>query len=155
MSAAWSYVQNFFEKYLTIPDIYFSDVFEIAIIAILFYYIFLWFRKSRAWSLLKGILVIVFFMVFASLFHLTTLLWIINKTLSAGIIAIVIIFQPELRRALEQLGKKNVLFKFFKIGSNTEMCIRDSSYPANKCKVGFKRYIILKNGYIIIFTYTK
>ena len=120
MSAAWSYVQNFFEKYLTIPDIYFSDVFEIAIIAILFYYIFLWFRKSRAWSLLKGILVIVFFMVFASLFHLTTLLWIINKTLSAGIIAIVIIFQPELRRALEQLGKKNVLFKFFKIGSNTE-----------------------------------
>ena len=119
MSAAWSYVQNFFEKYLTIPDIYFSDVFEIAIIAILFYYIFLWFRKSRAWSL-KGILVIVFFMVFASLFHLTTLLWIINKTLSAGIIAIVIIFQPELRRALEQLGKKNVLFKFFKIGSNTE-----------------------------------
>ncbi len=120
MSAAWSYVQNFFEKYLTIPDIYFSDIFEIAIIAILFYYIFLWFRKSRAWSLLKGILVIVFFMVFASLFHLTTLLWIINKTLSAGIIAIVIIFQPELRRALEQLGKKNVLFKFFKIGSNTE-----------------------------------
>ena len=120
MSAAWSYVQNFFEKYLTIPDIYFSDVFEIAIIAILFYYIFLWFRKSRPWSLLKGILVIVFFMVFASLFHLTTLLWIINKTLSAGIIAIVIIFQPELRRALEQLGKKNVLFKFFKIGSNTE-----------------------------------
>ena len=120
MSAVWSYVQNFFEKYLTIPDIYFSDVFEIAIIAILFYYIFLWFRKSRAWSLLKGILVIVFFMVFASLFHLTTLLWIINKTLSAGIIAIVIIFQPELRRALEQLGKKNVLFKFFKIGSNTE-----------------------------------
>ena len=120
MSAAWSYVQNFFEKYLTIPDIYFSDIFEIAIIAILFYYIFLWFRKSRAWSLLKGILVIVFFMVFASLFHLTTLLWIINKTLSAGIIAIVIIFQPELRRALEQLGKKNVLFKFFKIGSNNE-----------------------------------
>lgn len=120
MSAAWSYVQNFFEKYLTIPDIYFSDIFEIAIIAILFYYIFLWFRKSRAWSLLKGILVIVFFMVFASLFHLTTLLWIINKTLSAGIIAIVIIFQPELRRALEQLGKKNLLFKFFKIGSNTE-----------------------------------
>ncbi len=120
MSAAWSYVQNFFEKYLTIPDIYFSDIFEIAIIAILFYYIFLWFRKSRAWSLLKGILVIVSFMVLASLFHLTTLLWIINKTLSAGIIAIVIIFQPELRRALEQLGKKNVLFKFFKIGSNTE-----------------------------------
>ena len=55
-------------------------------------------------------MVIVVFMVIASLFHLTTLLWIINKTLSAGIIAIVIIFQPELRRALEELGKKNVVF---------------------------------------------
>lgn len=49
---------------------------------------------------------IVIFMVITTIFHLTTLQWIINKTLSAGIIAIVIIFQPELRRALEELGKK-------------------------------------------------
>ena len=70
--------------------------------------------------MLKGIFVIVLFMVIASLFHLTTLLWIINKTLSAGIIAIVIIFQPELRRALEELGKKNVVFKLLKFGPNVE-----------------------------------
>ena len=59
---------------------------------------------------------IVIFMVITTIFHLTTLQWIINKTLSAGIIAIVIIFQPELRRALEELGKKNVFFKLFKLG---------------------------------------
>lgn len=59
-------------------------------------------------------------MVVASVFHLTTLLWIIDKTLSAGIIALVIIFQPELRRALEELGKKNVLFNVFKLGNTLE-----------------------------------
>ena len=63
---------------------------------------------------------IVIFMVITTIFHLTTLQWIINKTLSAGIIAIVIIFQPELRRALEELGKKNVFFKLFKLGNNLE-----------------------------------
>ncbi len=120
MGAIFSYVQDFFEKYLTIPDFYISDIVEIIVIAVLIYYVILWFRKSRAWALLKGILVIVVFMVIASLFHLTTLLWIINKTLSAGIIAIVIIFQPELRRALEELGKKNVVFKLLKVGNNIE-----------------------------------
>lgn len=120
MNAILNYVQNFFEKYLTIPDIYISDIVEIVVIAVLTYYIILWFQKSRAWTLLKGIFVIVLFMVIASLFHLTTLLWIINKTLSAGIIAIVIIFQPELRRALEELGKKNVVFKLLKFGPNVE-----------------------------------
>lgn len=120
MSAVINYVQDFFEKYLTIPDVYVSDIIEIIVIAVLIYYIILWFQKSRAWMLLKGIFVIVIFMVIASLFHLTTLLWIINKTLNAGIIAIVIIFQPELRRALEELGKKNVVFKLLKFGSNIE-----------------------------------
>ena len=115
MSAVLSYIQNFVDKYLTIPDIYASDIVEIIVIAVLIYYIILWFKKSRAWILLRGILVLVLFMVVASVFHLTTLLWIIDKTLSAGIIALVIIFQPELRRALEELGKKNVLFNVFKL----------------------------------------
>ena len=120
MSAVLSYIQNFVDKYLTIPDIYASDIVEIIVIAVLIYYIILWFKKSRAWILLRGILVLVLFMVVASVFHLTTLLWIIDKTLSAGIIALVIIFQPELRRALEELGKKNVLFNVFKLGNTLE-----------------------------------
>lgn len=120
MSIVFNYIHDFIEKYLSIPDIYISDVIEIIVISILVYYIILWFRKSRAWVLLKGILVLVIFMVVASIFNLTTLLWIINKTLSAGIIALVIIFQPELRRALEQLGKKNVFFKILKIGNTIE-----------------------------------
>lgn len=120
MSAIFNYVQDFFDKYLAIPHVYVSDIVEIIVITVLIYYVILWFRKSRAWTLLKGIFMIVIFMVIASLFHLTTLLWIINKTLSAGIIAIVIIFQPELRRALEELGRKNVVLKFLKVGNNLD-----------------------------------
>ena len=68
---------------------------------------------------MKGLILLFIFMFIASIFHLTTLLWIINKALSVGIIAMVIIFQPELRRALEALGRKNKLFKVFKIGGPT------------------------------------
>lgn len=118
MGALLNYIQNFAEKYFSMPNMYVSDIVEIIIISVIVYYLILWFRKSRAWVLLKGIMVLVLFMVVASLFHLTTLLWIINKTLNVGIIAIVIIFQPELRRALEELGKKNVIFKLLKVGEN-------------------------------------
>lgn len=128
MSIVFGYIYDFFEKYLTIPEIYPSDIIEIVVISVLVYYVIIWFRKSRAWVLLKGILMLVIFMVVASIFNLTTLLWLINKFLSAGIIALVIIFQPELRRALEQLGKKNVFFKILKFGNNiTEDGISDKS----------------------------
>lgn len=128
MSTILHYIENFTEKYFSIPNIYISDIMEIIIISVLVYYIMLWFRKSRAWFLLKGIVVLVLFMFVASIFHLTTILWIFNKTLSVGIIAIVVIFQPELRRALEELGKKNVLFEVLKIGnSNSEERFSDKS----------------------------
>lgn len=128
MSTALNYISNFIQKYLSIPDIYISDIVEIIVMSVVIYYIILWFRKSRAWVLLKGIFVLVLFMIIASLFHLTTLLWIINKTLSAGIIAIVIIFQPELRRALEELGKNNVISKVLKFeGSNIDTNFSDNS----------------------------
>lgn len=118
MSTALNYIKDTLSKYFAIPNMYISDIIEIIIIAVIVYYLILWFRKSRAWGLLKGLLVLLIFMFITSIFQLTTLLWIINKTLNVGIIAIVIIFQPELRRALEELGKKNVLFKLFKLGDS-------------------------------------
>ncbi len=119
MSAIFHNIYNFFDRYFAIPNIYISDIVEIVIISIAVYYIIIWFRKSRAWVLMKGLILLFIFMFIASVFHLTSVLWIINKALSVGIIAMVIIFQPELRRALEALGKKNKLFKVFKLGGPT------------------------------------
>lgn len=128
MGRAFDYILNVLEKYFSVPDIYFGDILEIIVISVLVYYIILWIKKSKAWTLLKGILVLVIFMFVASIFNLTTLLWIFNKALNVGIIAIVIIFQPELRRALEELGRRNVILKLLKFGNNsTEERISDKT----------------------------
>ncbi len=109
------YASQFFDKYLKFPKVGIGDALEIIIIAFLVYQIMLWIKRTRAWSLFKGILVLVIFMLFATFFNLTTILWLADKTLSVGIIAVVIIFQPELRKALEELGRNNFLTNILSI----------------------------------------
>lgn len=89
------------------------DAIEIVIIAILIYYLMDWFKKTRAWTLIKGILVLLLFTGLAMLFQFNTILWIVRNTISVGVIALIIIFQPEFRRALEQLGRKQFISSFF------------------------------------------
>lgn len=120
METVWQYIEDFAEKYLTMPKIYISDIVEVFIIAVIVYYVMLWFKKTHAWVIFKGMVVLVIFLLFAAIFNLSTILWIANKTLSVGVIAIVIIFQPELRKALEDLGNRNIIFKYFKVTSNDE-----------------------------------
>lgn len=100
------------------PDISVSvvDFIEIIIISILFYYILLWIKSTRAWNLFKGILIILVFVLIAAIFQMNTILWIAQNTLNVGLIALVVIFQPELRSALENLGGKNLLGRFLSIG---------------------------------------
>lgn len=102
----------FKEKYLTwidLPVITVIDIVEIIIIAFLFYTILVWIKSTRAWMLFKGLMVILIFVLIAAVFQMSTILWLAEKTLNVGVIALVIIFQPEFRRALEQLGRKNFL----------------------------------------------
>ena len=79
------------------------------IIAFLLYEIMLCIKKTRVWVLLKGFLVLIGFMIVASLFEMNTILWIAGRVVDIGILALVIIFQPELRKALEQLGQSKRL----------------------------------------------
>ena len=96
------------------------DVIEIAIISVLFYHILLWIKSTRAWNLFKGIMVILIFVLLAALFQMSTILWIAENTLSVGLLAIVVIFQPELRKALENLGDKNILSDILNMSSKSE-----------------------------------
>lgn len=98
-----------------IPAIRLNNVLEILIISVLIYYILIWIRDTRAWTLLKGILVICAFMLFAYVFQMDTILWLFQNLISVAIISIFVLFQPELRRALEQLGRKNILSSFFNL----------------------------------------
>ena len=107
-----TYFKTYFDWFY-IPRITVTDVIEIVIIAILIYYIMDWFKKTRAWTLIKGILVLLLFTGIAMLFQFNTILWSFKNTISVGVIAVIIIFQPEFRRALEQLGRKNFIFSLF------------------------------------------
>lgn len=112
MSTVNSIATNYLTK-LYMPVIAWTDVIEILILAVVIYNVLVWIKNTKAWVLLRGIIVVVVFASFAYLLNLRTILWIAGKTISVGIIALVIIFQPELRRALEQLGRRRVWFNFF------------------------------------------
>lgn len=110
----------FWDKYMfwiNRPNVTVTDVVEIIIIAFLLYHILVWFKTTRAWTLFKGILVILTFILIAAIFQMNTILWIADKTINVGIIALLVIFQPEMRRALEQLGRKKFISALFSFDS--------------------------------------
>ncbi len=95
--------------FLSIPKVGLVDLLEMFILAFAIYHIILWVKSTRAWSLLKGIIVLFLCYVFAYVLDMSVILWIFNKTVAIGITAIMIVFQPELRKALDELGRKNIV----------------------------------------------
>lgn len=96
-----------------VPMITFKNLIEIAIITFVVYEVLVWIKNTRAWTLLKGILFLLAFVLIAAVLELDTILWLLEKISYIAATAILIIFQPELRKALEQLGSKNVLTGLF------------------------------------------
>ena len=98
MIASWS---------VLFPRITFSSVLEIAILAYIVYEFLLWIKNTRAWLLLRGLVFIFVFTLLAYILQFDTILWLLGRIATIAVTAIVIIFQPELRKALEQLGSRN------------------------------------------------
>lgn len=103
-----------------LPRITTGNLVEIIIIAGLVYYALLWIKSTRAWYLLRGIGMILAFAMLAAFFRWDTILWILGKTGGIAVTALVIIFQPELRKALEQLGSKNLLSDLLSLDDGKE-----------------------------------
>ena len=89
---------------LSIPSVHITDIIDIIIVAIVIYTVIHWIKETRAWSLFRGLMVIAMFSLLSYNLHFYTITWIIERTFSVGVIAVIIIFQPELRKALEQIG---------------------------------------------------
>lgn len=105
-------IRNFLRDYFTWlspPSIKPSDILEILILALVIYQVIKWIKNTRAWTLVKGVLFLGLFCLLAVVLKLDVILWIIKNTINVGIIAVIILFQPELRKALEELGKKNLV----------------------------------------------
>ncbi len=86
-----------------------EDIVEIIIISFLLYHIMAWVKHTKVWVLMKGIIMILVFILFAILFEMNTIIWIVENVLSIAVIAVIVILQPELRRALEELGRKSFI----------------------------------------------
>lgn len=89
------------------PKINVTDILEMAIIAFLIYQLMVWIKNTKAWMLLKGIIVLFCFVLLAAVLKMHTILWIATNSISVLAIAAIVVFQPELRRALERLGQKD------------------------------------------------
>lgn len=88
-----------------------SSVMDILVVSYILYKGYMLMKETRAEQLLKGIILLIFLIPISSFFNLTMLNWILTKTLTIGVLSIVIIFQPEIRSGLEHLGRTTFIDK--------------------------------------------
>ncbi len=96
------------------------NLIEVVIIAVIVYEIMVWIKDTKAWTLLKGIIVILVFMLLAGMMGLDVILWILERASTVAFIALVVIFQPELRKALEELGRRNLVTNIFSLNGDKQ-----------------------------------
>lgn len=132
------------------PNVTITDLVEILIIAFLLYHILVWFKTTRAWTLFKGILVILIFILIAAIFQMNTILWIAEKTINVGIIAILVIFQPEMRKALEQLGRKRFISALFSFDAGKDMAEHCDERTVNEMVKACYEMGKVKTGALIV-----
>jgi len=104
-------------------------IIDILLVTIVIYGVFLVVSGTRAVQLLRGviILIVLFALISATFINLTAFSWLIGVTLPAMLIAIPVIFQPELRRALEQLGRAGRVFRMFRRNQPSQLVLAVSN----------------------------
>ena len=120
MENIWEILDNYITK-ISLPKIGIIDIIEILLISVFVYQFMLWIKNTRAYTLMKGILIVVAFIFIAYVFEMNTILWIVQKLGSVMIMAILVIFQPELRKVLEQLGEKKYIASLIPFDSGKEV----------------------------------
>lgn len=149
MEAVFSLPKEYFYV-LSFPKVGLTDILEILIIAFTIYHVSLWVKKTRAWALVKGILILFLCYIIAYLLDMSVILWIFNKTLAIGITALLIVFQPELRKALEELGKKNIVRSIVPFDEQKDKNKRFSDKSINEIIRATVEMANVKTGALII-----
>ncbi|MBQ8633028.1 MAG: diadenylate cyclase CdaA [Lachnospiraceae bacterium] len=96
-------------RWLSLPQMRPMDFVEIILIAVVFYYVIKWIKTTRAWVIVKGLIVLLLVWILATVLKFDVILWLFTNTIGVGITAVLILFQPELRRVLETLGQRKIL----------------------------------------------
>lgn len=142
-------ITRFIEKYAFtdwyFPEVRITDIVEVLILTFLLYHIMVWIRNTKAWMLLKGIVVLAVFILVAAIFKMHTILYIAKNSVTVMATIAIVVFQPELRRALEKLGEKQFLPSMVPFESGREKArfseetresMIDAAYAMGKVKTG-------------------
>lgn len=135
---------------INLPSVSIIDVIEIILIAFFVYQFMVWIQYTRAYTLLKGLLVIGAFLIIAYIFNMNTILWIVSKFASAIITAIVVIFQPELRKVVEQLGQKRIIAAIIPFDAGKEIKERFNDKTINEMIKACYDMAEVKTGALIV-----
>ena len=135
---------------ISFPTVNVIDVIEIILISFFVYQFMVWIKFTRAYTLLKGILVICGFLVIAYIFKMNTILWIASNLAGALITAIVVIFQPELRKVVEQLGQKKIMSALIPFDSGKEVRERFNDKTVNELIKACFDMAEVKTGALIV-----
>ena len=110
MNTIFDRLNSYFSTlYLHSLKIRWEDIVEVIIISFLLYQIMAWAKHTKVWLLMKGIMIIMAFILLAVFFKMHTIVWIVQNVLSLAVIAVIVVLQPELRHALEELGRKSFI----------------------------------------------
>ena len=96
-------------RWLSLPQMRPMDFVEIILIAVVFYNVTKWIKTTRAWVIVKGLIVLLLVWILATVLKFDVILWLFTNTIGVGITAVLILFQPELRRVLETLGQRKII----------------------------------------------
>lgn len=135
---------------MKIPSMDVIDVLEIIIIAFMVYHVIKWVRSTRAWMPVKGLMILLVFWAIASILKMDVILWIFYSTIGVGITAIIIVFQPEIRRALEQLGQQSFTSSFRLFSEKSEQDERFSEKTVEELVKGTFLLARHKTGALIV-----
>ncbi|MBQ9028686.1 MAG: diadenylate cyclase CdaA [Lachnospiraceae bacterium] len=146
-------LQNYLRQF-NMPNVRWTDIVEIMILSFLIYHILLWIKNTRAWSLLKGLLVVGVFVALAAVFNMSTILWIVQHVTGLAVTAIVILLQPELRSAMEELGQTNILSSLFNLDNTRTPEGRFSDKTINEIVRACTQMAKVKTGALIVIEQT-
>ncbi len=135
---------------LKLPPFTVSDFFEILILAWLVYKLLDWIKTTRAWTLLKGIITIVIAVGVIFLLNMDTLIYIIEHMLNVIIITIVVVFQPELRKVLENLGEKQLISSLLPLDSMNQVSQLFSDKTLNELVKASAEMAKVRTGALIV-----
>lgn len=135
---------------LSLPKIGVVDILEIIIIAFALYHVTFWVKRTRAWTLVKGVFVLFSAYIVAYVLDMSVILWVFDKTIGLGITALLIVFQPELRKALEELGQKKIVSSILPFDENKDRNIRFTDRTVNEIVRATSELAKAKTGALII-----